>query len=74
MKVIGKVSIMQSGQCFFEQVTRATVGISLLVVAALFFILGFSVLPVTGVILAIPPFLTGVIFLASPKSRSCHRK
>ena len=65
---------MQRGHCLVEQVTRATVGISLLVVAALFLILGFSVLPVTGVILAIPPLLTGFIFLASPKSRSCYRK
>jgi NhaP-type Na+/H+ and K+/H+ antiporter len=65
---------MQSGNCLVEQITRATVGISLLAVAALFFILGFSVLPVTGVILAIPPLLTGIIFLASPKSRSCYRK
>jgi NhaP-type Na+/H+ and K+/H+ antiporter len=65
---------MLRGHCLVEQVTRTTVGIALLVVAALFFILGFSVLPVTGVILAIPPLLTGIIFLASPKSRSCYRK
>ena len=65
---------MASGGCLIEQVTRTGVGIALLAVAACFFVLGFSVLPVTGVLLAVPPLLTGILFLASPKSRSCYRK
>ena len=65
---------MPSGSCLVERVTRGTVGIALLTVAACFLVMGFSVLPVTGVILAVPPLITGILFLASPKSRSCYRK
>ncbi len=65
---------MSGENCFIEQVTRVAVGIALLIVAVCFLILGFSVLPITGVILAVPPLLTGILFLASPKSRSCYRK
>lgn len=65
---------MLSGNCLVEQFTRGAVGIALLTVAACFLIMGFSVLPITGVILAVPPLITGILFLASPKSRSCYRK
>ncbi len=65
---------MDSGNCLVERATRVVAGIMFLAVAAGFLFLGISVLPITGVILAIPPFLTGMLFLAAPQSRSCSKE
>jgi hypothetical protein len=64
---------MPSGSCLIERATKVVAGTILLAVAAGFLILGISVLPITGVILAIPPLLTGILFLAAPQSRSCSK-
>ncbi len=60
-------------ECLMERVVDMELGLVLLLLAGLFLVLGVTLLPVIGVILAIA--LTGVSlhFLAAPPGEACPR-
>jgi hypothetical protein len=62
---------MTTVSCRVERTLRFVVVAVLLAVAAGFLALGLSVLPVTGIVLALPPLVTAVLFMAAPLSRAC---
>ena len=62
---------MSTASCRIERVFKFVVVTILLAVAAGFLALGLSLLPVTGIVLALPPLMTAVLFMAAPPSRAC---
>ena len=62
---------MNSNDCKLERVSNVTVGLILMTIGLLFSLIGITVLPVIGLLIAIPVLTIAVIFLASPRSKAC---
>jgi len=62
---------MKSLDCKLERVSNAMVGAILLFVGLVFTILGITVIPVVGLLIALAAFTMGVIFVLAPRSRAC---
>ena len=62
---------MKSLDCKLERVSNAMVGAILLFVGLVFAIMGFTVIPIIGLLFALAAFVAGVVFLLAPRSRSC---
>ena len=62
---------MNRNECRLERVSNVTVGFFLLIIGLLFTLIGIMVIPVIGLLVAIPVLIIGVIFLASPRSKAC---
>ena len=62
---------MNKKDCQLERVSNVTIGFILIGVGFLFSLLGITVLPVLGFLLALPLLIIGGIFLISPRSKAC---
>ncbi len=62
---------MNSLSCFFERISDFTVGIFLLFVGLAFTVIGFSIFPVIGLIVAIPVLVLAFAFLGARRSKEC---
>ena len=54
-----------------ERVSNVTVGFILMFVGLLFMITGITVLPIIGLMIAVPVLILAGIFLVSPRSKAC---
>ena len=62
---------MKSLDCKLEKVSNAMVGAILLFVGLVFALLGITVIPIIGLLIALAAFVLGVVFLLAPRSESC---
>ena len=62
---------MNRTDCKIERVSNVTIGFFLLLIGVFFTLIGIMIIPVIGLLFAIPVLLIAVIFLASPRSRAC---
>ena len=62
---------MKPLDCKLEKVSNAMVGSILLFVGLVFVMLGITVIPIIGLLLALAAFVLGVVFLLAPRSESC---
>ena len=62
---------MNKADCKYERISNVTVGFILLIIGLFFTLIGIMIIPVIGLLVAIPVVLIAVIFLASPRSKAC---
>ena len=62
---------MNKIDCKLERVSNVTIGFILLGFGLLFSLLGITVLPVIGLLIALPVLIIAGIFLVSPRSKAC---
>lgn len=62
---------MDKLDCKVERVSNLTIGLILLMIGLGFALIGITILPVVGLIIAIPVLLLAGIFLAAPRSKAC---
>ena len=62
---------MNKNACRLERVSNVTVGFILMVVGLFFAGTGVTVLPVIGLLIAVPVLVLAGIFLVSPRSKAC---
>ena len=62
---------MNKTDCKLERVSNVTVGFFLSIIGFLFTLIGIIVIPVLGLLVAIPVLIIAMIFLASPRSKAC---
>lgn len=62
---------MKRIDCLFERVSSVGVAMALLFMAMGLSVIGVTVLPVLGLVLAVPVFVAVVFFLFSPRSKEC---
>jgi ABC-type phosphate transport system permease subunit len=62
---------MNKNECRMERVSNVTVGFILMFVGLLFMITGITVLPIIGLMIAVPVLILAGIFLVSPRSKAC---
>ena len=57
--------------CHFERISDFAVGLFLLITGLAFTVIGFTILPVIGLFIAIPLLVLAVVFLGAKKSKEC---
>ena len=57
--------------CFFERISDYTVGLILLFFSLAFTVIGFTILPVIGWLIAIPLLVLAIVFLGARRSKEC---
>ena len=62
---------MDANSCKLERFSNFSVGIVLLIVAILFGITSFALLPIVGLLIAVPVFVLAIIFLSARRSEAC---
>lgn len=62
---------MNKTDCKYERISNVTVGFILLIIGMFFTLIGIMIIPVIGLLIAIPVLLIAVIFMASPRSNAC---
>ena len=62
---------MNKNECRLERVSNVTVGFVLMFVGLLFAVTGITVLPVIGLLIAVPVLVLAWIFLVAPRSKAC---
>ena len=62
---------MNKNECRLERVSNVSLGLVFLGVGLLFTLIGITVLPVIGLMIAVPVFVIAGIFLVSPRSNAC---
>ena len=62
---------MDRRDCRYERVSNFTVGIVLLIVGIVFGITSFALLPIVGLLIAIPILVLAVAFLFARRSQAC---
>ena len=62
---------MDANSCKLERFSNFNVGIVLLIVAILFGITSFALLPIVGLLIAVPVFVLAIIFLSARRSEAC---
>ena len=62
---------MNKNDCRLERVSNVTIGLIFTGVGLLFSLFGITVLPVIGLMIAVPVFVIAGIFLVSPRSKAC---
>lgn len=63
---------MKAFECFGEKLSALIIGIILLITGILFTVLGFTILPVIGFIVAVPVLIGSIPFLRSAFKRACE--
>ena len=61
---------MNRTDCKLERVSNVTVGLILMGVSLLFTLTGITVLPVIGLLIAVPVLVLAVVFLVAPRSKA----
>ena len=62
---------MNGTDCKLERVSNVTIGFMLMTFGLLFALIGITVLPVIGLLIAVPVLIIAGVFLASPRSKAC---
>jgi hypothetical protein len=62
---------MNRTDCKLERVSNVTVGLILMGVGLLLALTGITVLPVIGLLIAVPVLVLAVVFLVAPRSKAC---
>ena len=62
---------MKTLDCQLERVSNAMVGAVLLFIGFIFTLLGLTVIPVIGLLIAVPLGILGVVFVLAPRSKAC---
>jgi hypothetical protein len=62
---------MKLSDCKLERVSNAMVGFVLIFIASIFTFVGLTLLPVFGLLIAVPLGILGVFFVLAPRSRAC---
>ena len=63
---------MNRTDCKLERISNVSIGLILLGVSFLFLLTAITVLPVLGLLIAVPLFILAVIFLVAPRSKACQ--
>ena len=62
---------MKALDCKLERVSNAMVGAMLIFIGLVFTILGITVIPVIGLLIALAAFVLGVVFVLAQRSKAC---
>ena len=62
---------MKTLDCKLERVSNAVVGAVLLGIGLVFTLLGLTVIPIIGLLVAVPLGILGIIFVLAPRSKAC---
>ncbi len=62
---------MKRTDCKLERVSNFAIGFLLMIFGLLFTLSGITVLPVIGLLIAVPVLVLAVVFLAAPRSKAC---
>ena len=62
---------MKALDCKLERISNAMVGVVLIFTGLILTLLGLTVIPLIGLLAAIPAFVMGGIFVLAPRSRAC---
>lgn len=57
--------------CYFEKISDTAVGLFLLFLGLIMTFISFTIVPVIGLVVAIPVLFLAVSFLGAPKSKEC---
>jgi len=57
--------------CYFERISDFTIGLFLLFLGLALTLIGFTIVPVIGLFIAIPVLVLAVAFLGAKRSREC---
>jgi hypothetical protein len=57
--------------CYFEKISDTAVGLFLLFVGLIFTLISFTIVPIIGLVVAIPVLVLAVSFLGAKKSKEC---
>jgi hypothetical protein len=63
---------MDNKTCLLERFSNFSIGIALLLLSVAFAIISFVLLPVVGLLVAIPVLALGVAFLGAGRSQACQ--
>ena len=63
---------MVSLNCKFEKVSHFGIGMALLVIGFIFSVVGITVLPVIGLVVAVPAFVASFLFFKAHRSKECQ--
>jgi hypothetical protein len=62
---------MNKLDCKLERVSNVTIGLVLLLIGLGFTLIGVAIIPVLGLVIAVPVLILAGIFLAAPRSKAC---
>lgn len=62
---------MNKLDCKLERVSNFTIGLILLLIGLGFTLIGIAIIPVLGLVIAVPILILAGIFLAAPRSKAC---
>ena len=62
---------MDKTDCRLERVSNVLVGLVLMMFGLIFTLIGITLIPVIGLLIAIPVLILAGVFLASPRSKAC---
>ena len=63
--------IMNRLSCYFEKISDTAVGLFLLFLGLILTVISFTIIPVIGLVVAIPVLFLAVSFLGAKKSKEC---
>ena len=63
---------MKTLDCKLERVSNVTVGAVLFFIGFIFTVLGLTIIPFIGLLIAVPVIIMGSIFVIAPRSRACN--
>jgi hypothetical protein len=63
---------MSEISCFFERLSKLGIGLTLLVFGLGFVVIGLTIIPVFGLVLAAPVFLASGYFIKAHLNRECQ--
>ena len=62
---------MPSLNCRFERLSNFSIGIVLILIGLGFVVIGVTIIPVFGLLIAAPLFIAGVLFIKAHRSQEC---
>ena len=57
--------------CRFEKLSNFTIGLAFLFFGFVFIVFGLTILPFFGILLSVPAFIAGILFLKAHRSLEC---
>ena len=57
--------------CYFERISDFAVGLFLLFIGLVLTVISFTIIPIIGLLIAIPVLVLAVAFLGAKKSKEC---
>jgi hypothetical protein len=62
---------MNKTDCKLERLSNVTIGLFLLIICMFFTLIGITIIPRLGLLVAIPVLILAGIFLMAPRSKAC---